>query len=90
MGMGDRASAITKIWKLLALSKSANDNDIVLWDVRNVPERYIRIYCATPAGTANGTSAEYIQYGPDTRPITNAVANSVLVETIIAGSTGTA
>lgn len=67
-----------------------DDNQIFLWDVRNVPERYIRLYVDKNGATACAECAEYIQYGADSRPITNTAANAVTVETHIWPSTGTA
>jgi hypothetical protein len=66
-----------------------DDNQIFVLDVRNVPERYVRVYLdrATQAAAA---SAVYIQYGPDSNPQVNDVTDKVTTETHIWKAVGTA
>ena len=67
-----------------------DDNQVFVWDVRNVPERYIRVAVDKDGSHACAENAIYIKYGADSRPITNAVADEVTIETHIWASTGTA
>jgi hypothetical protein len=67
-----------------------DDSQMFVWDVRNVPQRYIRVFVDKNGATAAAETVTYIQYGPDSRPITNTASNAVTVETHIWASTGTA
>lgn len=67
-----------------------DDNQIFVWDIRNAPERYIRVYVDKNGATATAEDCTYIQYGADTRPITNTVTDKVTAETHIWADNGTA
>ena len=66
-----------------------DDDQVFIIDLRHVPERYVRVYLsrATQAAACDGI---YIQYGPDSRPVTNDVTNYVTTETHIWEAVGTA
>ena len=66
-----------------------DDNQIFIIDVKNVPERYLRVYLSR-ATQAAAASAVYVQYGPDTLPQTNDVTDEVTTETHIWAANGTA
>jgi len=66
-----------------------DDNQIFILDVRNPPERYLRVYL-TRGTAAAACSAIYVQYGPDSMPQVNDVTDEVTTETHIWSSLGTA
>lgn len=66
-----------------------DDDQIFILDIKNPPQRYLRVYL-TRGTAAAACSAVYVQYGPDTMPQTNDVANEVTTETHIWKAVGTA
>jgi hypothetical protein len=73
-----------------SMSIAADDDDqIFIIDVKNPPERYLRVYL-TRGTAAAACSAVYVQYGPDTMPQTNDVTDEVTTETHIWADNGTA
>ena len=66
-----------------------DDNQIFILDVKNPPERYLRVYLSRATQVA-ACDAVYVQYGPGTIPQTNDVTNEVTTETHIWAAVGTA
>lgn len=66
-----------------------DDNQIFILDVKNPPERYLRVYL-TRGTAAAACSAIYVQYGPGAMPQTNDVTDEVTTETHIWAAVGTA
>lgn len=58
----------------------SDDNDVIIIDVPQPAERYVRLYVNKDGSNACAESAVYIQYGPGYAPVTNAVADSVYVQ----------
>ena len=65
-----------------------DDNDIIVLEVREPTERYVRVYVNKDGSNACAESAVYIQYGPGYAPVTNAVANSVYVNEVYRAAEG--
>jgi len=66
-----------------------DDDQIFILDVKNPPERYLRVYLSRATQTA-AASGIYVRYGPDTMPQTNDVDDEVTTETHIWADNGTA
>lgn len=67
-----------------------DDNQIFVIDLQNVPERYVRIYVDKDTSNATAESAVYVQYGPDSRPVTNTATDAVTIEQHVWPAVGTA
>ncbi len=51
---------------------NADDGDIFIIDILNPPERYVRCYVDKDTSNTCAESVVYEQYGPDTKPTTQA------------------
>jgi hypothetical protein len=66
-----------------------DDNQIFVLDVRNVPQRFLRVYLSRATQTA-ACDAIYVRYGPDSMPQVNDVTDALTSETHIWKAVGTA